>query len=195
MDFILGEVKSGVIAHKRELVSKIILLKKKKLRTSLHTHLTENVSDIQNNFNDVKNRYIIPFGPPNHFDFLYSRAIFIPIATVRSNLEWLKDLDTHPLVDSTCPCIHYKTCEWSSELTRLVNPLPKSNPQRRRAVKFMKSVICDKRKRKLRCCAERETIDPPDLSPLPPIGNNTVKISNVHMNKSRWFILVVPFCM
>ena len=106
---------------------------------------------------------------------LYLRAIFIPIATVRSNLEWLKDLDTHPLVDSTCPCIHYKTCEWSSELTRLVNPLPKSNPQRRRAVKFMKSVICDKRKRKLRCCAERETIDPPDLSPLPPIGNDTVK--------------------
>ena len=110
--------------------------------------------------------------------------IFILLATVRSNLEWLKDLDTHPLVDSTCPCIHYKTCEWSSELTRLVNPLPKSNPQRRRAVKFMKSVICDKRKRKLRCCAERETIDPPDLSPLPPIGNDTVTISNVYINKS-----------
>ena len=51
----------------------------------------------------------------------------------------------------------------------------------RRAVKFMKSVICDKRKRKLRCCAERETIDPPDLSPLPPIGNDTVKISNLHI--------------
>jgi len=37
----------------------------------------------------------------------------------------------------------------------------------------MKSVICDKRKRRLRCCAERETRDPPDLSPLPPIGNDT----------------------
>ena len=101
--------------------------------------------------------------------------VYFLIVTVRSNLEWLKNLDRHPLVDSTCPCIHYKTCEWSSELTRLVNPLPKSNPQRRRAVKFMKSVICDKRKRKLRCCAEREPIVPPDLSPLPPIGNDTVR--------------------
>ena len=108
----------------------------------------------------------------NDFDIL-----FFDIVTIKSGLEWLRHLDHHPLVDSSCPCINYKSCDWSSELTRLIGPLPKSNPQRRRAIKFMKSVICDKRRRGLRCCVEKEAIDPPDLSPLPPIGNDTVDYS------------------
>jgi hypothetical protein len=48
----------------------------------------------------------------------------------------------------------------------------------------MKSVICDKRRKGLRCCAEKEIKDPPDLSPLPPIGNDTVSYSWKIRNKT-----------